>query len=91
MSNEINPDSVILQQARETDDFWQKNLALILFKLAPDGIEITSDDMMKFMHQDKNVILTHGHPESIEFKLVTMESAKRLAAHDANQRSKNKH
>lgn len=78
-NNVMNPDSVVLQQV---DGMWQKLAALIVWKLAREGVTITHKDMDEFARGD-NVLLTHGHFDSIEFKIVTAEAARRIAAHDA--------
>lgn len=74
----MNPEAAILQQVQE---HWMKLAALLVWKLARDGVTLTLDDIQSFP-QDR-FLLTHGHRESIEFKLVTKEEAERLAAHDA--------
>jgi hypothetical protein len=76
--NVINPDSAILQQL---DGEWQKICALLLWKLAPNGVTLTHDDIQRFP-QDL-ALYTHGHKDSIDFKMITLEAAKLLAEHDA--------
>lgn len=80
---EINPDSTMMQQSK---DHWQKYLCLVIWKLAREGVTISVADMVEFANQDKNILLTHGHIDSIEFKLVTMAEATRLADYDQKQR-----
>ncbi len=78
----INADSAVLQQL---EGQWQKMLTLVVWKLANNGIHITSEDMTKFAVDPKNILLTHGHYDSFEFKMVTREDAERLADHDKTQ------
>jgi hypothetical protein len=63
---------------------------LILWKLAGRSVvKITAEDMKRCRDEFEPgmpVILTHGHSDSVEFSIVTMEQADRLAAHDATLR-----
>jgi hypothetical protein len=72
----LNPESIILKQS---EGMWQKYVSLLVFKLAKEGVHITSQDIVDFGKQEKNTLLTHGHHDSIEFRLVTMAEAERLA------------
>lgn len=87
MENAINPDSTILQQV---DGEWQKLAAAILWKLVKRGVvKVTVEDLKEMEAEfapGMACIFTHGHAESIEFSLVTMEQAERLAAHDKTMR-----
>lgn len=74
----LNPESTILQQV---DGQWQKLLTLVVWKLAKEGVTITHADMVQFA-ESKRYLLTHGHHDSIEFKLVTQAEAKQLVALD---------
>jgi len=79
---ELN-DAPILDQVRE---HWQKLLAIVVWKLAPQGVTITHQDLVRFYADSakKNLtLLTHGHRDSIDFKMVTREEAEQIAAHDA--------
>lgn len=78
---ELNPDAVILEQMRE---HWQKLAALLVWKLAEKGVTLTYKEMAEFP-QDM-VLLTHGHKDSIEFKLVTQDVAKTIVEHDRKQK-----
>jgi len=84
---ELNPDAVILQQLQGQ---WQKMVALVVFKLAKEkGVKITQTDITAFMREYERTgmtLMTWGHFDSIEFKLVTREEAERLAAWDKQQR-----
>jgi arginine decarboxylase-like protein len=73
----MNPDSAVLQQM---EGYWQNMAALMLWKLARDGVELTKEDIESF--PKGSVLLTHGHKESVEFKLVTQEVAETIVAHD---------
>lgn len=61
---------------------WMKFFALVVWKLAPNGVEITMADIDKFAAEG-GILLTHGHRESFEFRIVTPEAAARLAEHEA--------
>ncbi len=74
---ELN-DAAVLDQVRE---HWQSVAALLVWKLAPNGVLLTADDFVQFMAQDK-VLLTHGHRESFELRIVTHAEAQLIAAHD---------
>ena len=74
----LNPESEILQQ---TEGHWQKLLALIVWKLAKQGVMITADDIMAF-GKEGLVLLTHGLPDGIEFKMVTQTEASQLIVMD---------
>ena len=82
MTKFLNPDSTILQQS---DGHWQKYLMLVLAKLAPEGVTITAQDIEKLAQQER-ILLTHGHYDSIEFKLVTRAEADRVIAYDKTQK-----
>jgi len=75
--NMINPDAAILQQVQE---HWQKLAALIVWKLAPNGVTLTHEDIASF--PPDRILLTHGHRDSIEFKIISQADAERVAAHD---------
>lgn len=81
-SKVINPDSTILKQS---EGHWQKYLMLVLAKLAPGGVTITLKDIEKF-DQQQRVLLTHGHVDSIEFKLITPADAIRIAAYEKTRK-----
>lgn len=79
----LNPDSTMMQQS---EGHWQKYLCFLIWKLAREGVTITSEDITEFANQDKNILLTHGHIDSIEFKLVTHAEAERIRNYDANNK-----
>lgn len=85
-NNVINPDSAMMQQA---EGQWQKFAALMTAKYLKDtgkaSLYITLDDMKEFELTEANVLLTHGHHDSIEFKMVTHSEAMRLAQYDAQR------
>ena len=74
----LNQDAAVFDQV---DGQWMKLLAMVVWKLAPKGVEITAADIASF--PPDGTLVTHGHRESFEFRIVTEEEAKRLAAHDA--------
>lgn len=53
----MNPDSAMMMQSEGN---WQKYFALVLFKLAPNGVNITVDDMKAFGEQPNTVVLRMG-------------------------------
>jgi hypothetical protein len=86
--NVINPDSVVLQQV---EGHWQKLCGLILWKTVgrDKSVTVTLQDMQALADEFAPgiaVVLTHGHSDSLEFKLVDEAAARRLAAHDATMR-----
>ncbi len=70
---------------QQSEGHWQQYLCLVVWKLARDGVTITAKDIQEFAEQNRRVLLTHGHIDSIDFKLVTMQDAARLAAYDKKQ------
>ena len=70
----------ILDQTRE---HWQKLAALVLWKVTQgkSSVTLTAADMKAFMDSEL-IFVTHGHYDSIEFKLVTPEQARALVAHN---------
>lgn len=84
----VNPGAVVLDQIQE---HYQKLLAMVVWKLAPGGVTLSLADIERFAHATEAgdaVLLTHGHFDSIEFKIVDAASAQRLADHDAKQRGR---
>jgi hypothetical protein len=85
--NVLNPDSVILGQL---EGQWQKLFVMLVWKLAREkGVTLTHKDMAAYQRDfeaGRAHFLTHGHFDSIEFKIVTAAEAQRLAAYDATQR-----
>lgn len=80
----MNPESTIMKQ---TEGYWQNLAALLLYKLSKtEEVKIFSDDIIQFQ-QSGLALLTHGHHDSIGFKLVTHEEAARLAQYDAERRA----
>jgi hypothetical protein len=85
MTIERMDDAPVLDQIDEIG--WQKFLALIVFKLAPNGVTLTSEDVEQFAREDK-VLFSHGLGDRFEFKMVTREEAERIAAHEAGRRGR---
>lgn len=83
----MNPDSTVLQQL---DGHWQKLAALILWKLAGrQMVTVSHADMERFSKEfapEYAVIFTHGRHDAIDFQIVTVADAERIAAHDKSQR-----
>ncbi len=83
--NEINPDNATLEQLRE---HWEKIAAVLVWKLARDGVRITMQDLDQFQAESdagECVLFTHGHKDSIELAIVSASRAEILARHDAAQ------
>lgn len=59
---------------------WEKIVAALVWKLGKGNVTLTMKDLTEFPVD--RVFLTHGHRDSIEFKLVTEEEAKRIVEHD---------
>ncbi len=86
---ELN-DAVVLDQLR---DHWQKVVALLVFKLVPKGesVTITAEDMLRYeaaFVRGEAFLLTHGHKDGFEFRMVDKASADRLMAHEQTQRGR---
>lgn len=81
--NEVN-DAPVLDQVR---DHWQKLAALIVWKTTygKRSITISQQDIIEFEKSDR-LLLTHGHSNAIEFKLITQEEAQRIQAHQAQMK-----
>ena len=88
----INPQSAMIQQS---EGMWQKYLALVIFKLTVitkinpmKSVVVSAKEMERFDKYHAQCLLTHGHHDSIEFKLVDEVTAKRLAEYDATRAGK---
>lgn len=85
-NNVMNPDNAMM---RQSEGQWQKYLALVVYKLKKEhgmaSVSITAEDIEEFGEERANILLTHGHVGSIEFKLVTPEQAHLLVMHDRGQ------
>lgn len=80
----LNPDSTVLQQLQ---GHWQTIASILVWKLAPgeNGVRVTAADMQAYadaVAKGEVVLYTHGHKDSIDFRIVTKEAAQRLTAHD---------
>lgn len=82
-ANELN-DAPILDQVRE---HWQRLATLIVWKVTHGkrSITISQQDILEFQKENR-LLLTHGHVDSIEFKLITEEEAERIKAHQAQMK-----
>ncbi len=78
-TNVMNPDAAILQQL---EGHWQKICALLVWKLARQGVTLTHAEIEACTKEGELVLLTHGHYDSIEFKLVTPKEAQRIVEHE---------
>lgn len=74
---ELN-DAPVLDQLR---DHWQKVCGMLLWKMGARGkpIVITKKDLEEIAGSPPMVIFTHGRSDALEFKLVTIEEARRIA------------
>jgi len=91
-NNILNPDSAMMQQV---DGHWQKIAALMLAQYLKDTgrtcLMITTPAVEDFDTREDNVLLTHGHYDSMEFRLVTPSAASELVAYDAAVSGKARH
>ena len=79
---EVNPESMILEQLRE---HWQRIATLLVIK-AGGHVTIDQADLAKSAAlMDTHIMLTHGHADSVEFKIIPKEEGERLAAYDATR------
>lgn len=83
-----NPESVVLSQM---DEQWCKFLTFIVWKYHnnDNGVVITLADMQRYQADFESgnaFLLTHGHHDSIEFKIVTKQRAEELAAWDGSRK-----
>lgn len=84
-THEINPDSTVL---RQLDQQWEKIAALLVWKLARDGVQLKAADFERFTNETnagEAVLFTRGSKDAIELSIVTAERARVLAEHDAAQ------
>lgn len=72
-------DAPVLDQIEELG--YMKFMALLVHKLAPNGVTITAEDIARF--PPNGVLFSHGHHDGFEFRIVTQEAAERIAAHHA--------
>lgn len=83
----LNPDSAVLGQL---EGYWQRIATLIIWKAAKKRrVTLSAADMEQFQREFEAggaVLLTHGHTDSIDFKIVTKAEADRIIAHDRTQR-----
>lgn len=74
----LNPDNTMVQQS---DGLYAKYLALVVAKLAPNGVRITVDDIHNFADSGK-VLAMIGENDAFSFKLVSPDEAQKLIEHD---------
>lgn len=72
----------ILQQL---DGQWQKIACALMYKLSRESpVIITHKDLAElqaYMRDGDKHLLTWGHADSVELRIVTLEKARELAAH----------
>lgn len=79
-------DAPIVDQLQE---HWNKVAAILVWKLAPEGVEITDEDIQEFSRQSKageTILAEIGRPNGFGFRIIDRAEAERLAAHQASQR-----
>lgn len=84
-------DAPILDQ---TENMRDKLLMIALWKLNGDKIiNISADDIKAFnaAHNDAATLMVHGHKDSIDLGVITLERAAVLAAHHAAMTPKGRH
>lgn len=85
MKDAINPESAVLQQL---EGHWRQVAALVLWKcVGRAAVVITAADMQRLEAEfspGMPVLLTHGHADSLEFRIVDEATAQRLAEYDRN-------
>jgi tRNA G37 N-methylase TrmD len=57
---------------------WQQITALLVWKLAPSGVTITTEDMLAFIN-DGQLLMAHGHSDRFDLRMVTKEEAQELS------------
>lgn len=81
MSAKLN-DAPVLGQL---DGHWQRITALLLHKLVERGGEVvlSAEDMKRYAEEwpQGAIVMVDGRFDSLAFKLVTIEEARRIAAH----------
>lgn len=84
--HDFNPGSVIGDQMRE---HWQQLAALLVWKLARQGVSITDKDMARYaqeVERGEAMFYFLGQHDRINFKIVDRKRAEELAAYDRAQR-----
>lgn len=59
-------------------DIWLEHLAIVLYKLAPQGVIITPADVMEFHEQGKRNVLANSSNGFLELKLLSNERYKEI-------------
>lgn len=66
----------------QLDGHWQKILIFVLWKLAPDGVNISHAEMdacqKQFEAEGGIALFTHGHETSIDLQTVSLKHAQEL-------------
>ena len=75
----MNPESEIIQQM---EGQWQKLLMVIAWKAGREGITIGDNDIIgciaAFEAEGGPVLLTHGHKDSIQLRVVSRKEAEEI-------------
>lgn len=67
---------------------WQQLMAVLVWKLAKDGVTLTAAEIGEYSdlaHRGEAVLMTYGHSDSIDLKIVTAEAAREIATYDQSQ------
>jgi hypothetical protein len=65
---------------------WQKIAAVVLWKLAPNGVTVMRAD--KDALPDDKTLLMHGHADDLELRFVPRTEAQRIARWEADNEGK---
>lgn len=81
MNEVVNDDRPLILQ--QLDGHWQKLCAAVIYKLSRGSpVIITNRDLEELIEfMQTHQLLTWGHKDSIELRLVTPERAKALSEH----------
>lgn len=81
LESELGMDAPILGQV---EGHWHKLMALVVWKLAKDGVTITAEDMTTF--PEGYSLLTHGKLDGITLKVVSPEQAATIREYNQTQK-----
>lgn len=85
---DLNPGAMIGDQLRGQ---WQTLCAMLVWKLAREGVTLTVKDMEEFQRQNdcgEAVFYFRGHPTSIDFRIVDRDHALQIAEHERTQQGR---
>jgi hypothetical protein len=76
MPRALNPNHPVV---KETQEQWYKLCAILMFKYGQAEVQVTAEDIARFMQSGKSNITIHPKNDVITLRLVTDEEAARLA------------